>query len=226
MKRIGYSVILSIILLTLAFAPVLADTPTPGPTATATTYPTPTTVPTPSASFKVNTSGITVLVAPDGSKYTVSGGVVTLPTNQTWYADLIANGTLSLATVASQTITTLTATTGNITTVNATTVKTAALNNTGSSYVDTSVITTSLSLGGIAFTGAMKYGRALSVSDGSTIAHGLGATPTMCIVSPEHTSTFSQTLSIRLIGPTYITVSIGGIGAVTTLTAVDWMCGK
>lgn len=87
MKRIIVSLLLVIMLLSLG-APVYAQTPTTTPTQT--TTPTATTAAT--VRFAVR-SGINVVVDPNGTKYWVTNGVVDIPQG-TWYAPLIADGTL------------------------------------------------------------------------------------------------------------------------------------
>ena len=85
---------------------------------------------------------------------------------------------------------------------------------------------TTLKIASVAFTGAIKYGRTLAVTDGMTITHGMGATPSSCTITPEYTGTFTQSVYTGSFDSTLITVSLKGTGAVTTLTAVDWFCGK
>jgi len=89
MKRICVSLLLVVLLLFVAI-PAYAQTPTSTSTPTAT----PTATPVPTARFAVR-SGINVVIDPNGTKYWVVDGVVDLPVG-TWYAPLIANGTLTL----------------------------------------------------------------------------------------------------------------------------------
>lgn len=89
MKRTIVSLLLAVLLLLVAL-PAYAQTPTP--TATPTSTPTPT--PLPTVRFAVR-AGINLVVDPNGTKYWVEDGVVDLPVG-TWYAPLIANGTLTL----------------------------------------------------------------------------------------------------------------------------------
>lgn len=89
MKRICVSLLLVVLLLFVAI-PAYAQTPT----STATSTATPTSTPVPTARFAVR-SGINVVIDPNGTKYWVVDGVVDLPVG-TWYAPLIANGTLTL----------------------------------------------------------------------------------------------------------------------------------
>lgn len=89
MKRTIVALLLVVLLLLVAL-PAYAQTPTP--TATPTLTPTPT--PLPTVRFAVRT-GINLVVDPNGTKYWVVDGLVDLPVG-TWYAPLIANGTLTL----------------------------------------------------------------------------------------------------------------------------------
>ncbi len=89
MKRICVSLLLVVLLLFVAI-PAYAQTPTSTSTPTAT----PTATPVPTARFAVR-SGINVVIDPNGTKYWVVDGVVDLPVG-TWYAPLLANGTLTL----------------------------------------------------------------------------------------------------------------------------------
>lgn len=89
MKRICVSLLLVVLLLFVAI-PAYAQTPTSTSTPTAT----PTATPVPTARFAVR-SGINVVIDPNGTKYWVVDGVVDLPVG-TWYAPLLANGTLAL----------------------------------------------------------------------------------------------------------------------------------
>lgn len=88
MKRIFGSLLL-VLLLQIALS---AYAQTPVPTATPTSVPTATPVPT--MLFSVR-PGINVVIDPNGIKYWVVDGTVELPVG-TWYAPLIANGTLTL----------------------------------------------------------------------------------------------------------------------------------
>jgi len=78
-------------------------------------------------------------------------------------------------------------------------------------------VTPTLSIGGVAFSGASKWGYSASQANLSTITHGLGVTPTACIVTPK-TATISAT--VEAIGTTVFTVSVGATGP------VFWMCGQ
>lgn len=89
MKRMIIALLLVVLLLLVAL-PAYAQTPTP--TATPTLTPTPT--PLPTVRFAVR-AGINLVVDPNGTKYWVKDGIVDLPVG-TWYAPLIANGTLTL----------------------------------------------------------------------------------------------------------------------------------
>lgn len=84
----------------------------------------------------------------------------------------------------------------------------------------------SLTLGGVAQTGAIKYGTQSSVITGTTIAHGIGTTPTVFILDDDgvHSTYFSQTLYHFGCNVTSCTVGVTA-GTVTTFT-VDWMAAK
>jgi hypothetical protein len=76
-------------------------------------------------------------------------------------------------------------------------------------------ITSTLSQGGVSFTGPLKYGTAATYASGARIAHGFATTPTMCMLWPaEITAT--------------LTITTTGFSSDTAVhsTPIMWMCGK
>ncbi len=80
-----------------------------------------------------------------------------------------------------------------------------------------------ISMSGATFTGPIKYGSASNVISGTTIAHGMGTTPTWCALTPS--------------GHVTATYNVGALGAVsvTVYSLVEqnppavtmlWTCGK
>ena len=84
----------------------------------------------------------------------------------------------------------------------------------------------SLTLNGVAQTGAIKYGTQAIVISGTTIAHGIGTTPTMFTVDNDglQATTFTQTLYHGNCNVTSCTVYVTQ-GSVATYT-IDWVAGK
>lgn len=86
-----------------------------------------------------------------------------------------------------------------------------------------SVTTTYLAINGVQVSGAYKYGTATAVSTGTTIAHGLGTTPTIALVqmkgAPTATTFFLWAMSTNA---TSITVGASGAGAVSA----NWFVGQ
>ena len=88
-------------------------------------------------------------------------------------------------------------------------------------------LTGTLTLESVAFSGPVVFGTATSVVTGTTIAHGLGTTPTVAIVTAEHlTPIFTNTVYILSTDSTSITIGIGHTTGVTTIDTVHWMAGK
>lgn len=81
----------------------------------------------------------------------------------------------------------------------------------------------SLVVGGVAQSGAVRYGTATSVVTGTLIAHGLGVTPTSVVVSAQ--GIFTQTVGILATNATSFTVAFGTAQA-GTVTTLNWMAGK
>ena len=84
----------------------------------------------------------------------------------------------------------------------------------------------SLTVGGVAQTGAIKYGTQSAVISGTTIAHGVGTTPTVFMVEVDgiQVAALTQTLYHGGCNVTSCTVYLTQ-GSVTTFT-VDWLAGK
>jgi hypothetical protein len=97
-------------------------------------------------------------------------------------------------------VTTANITTGNVTTANI----------------------TNLNQNGYANACAFTAGEASNVISGTTIAHGLGITPTLVQLTPEYSGNFTQTVYLKAHDAVSITVGISA-GSVTTVTSVYWM---
>ena len=84
----------------------------------------------------------------------------------------------------------------------------------------------SLTVGGVAQSGAIKYGTQSGVISGTTIAHGIGTTPTVFIVQNDgiRAATFTQTLYHGGCDVTSCTVYFTQ-GSITN-TVIDWFAGK
>lgn len=84
----------------------------------------------------------------------------------------------------------------------------------------------SLTVGGVAQSGAIKYGTQSGVISGTTIAHGIGTTPTVFVVQNDgiRAATFTQTVYHGACDVTSCTVYLTQ-GSITT-TVVDWVAGK
>ncbi len=83
--------------------------------------------------------------------------------------------------------------------------------------------TTGLAIGTTSFTGALKYGYSASVIDGTTIAHGMGTTPTVVILTPYTVSLpLTGTVFVRNTGPISFTVGM----TPSQNLALYWLAGK
>ena len=84
----------------------------------------------------------------------------------------------------------------------------------------------SLTVGGVAQSGAIKYGTQSGVISGTTIAHGIGTTPTVFVVQNDgiRAATFTQTLYHGGCDVTSCTVYFTQ-GSITN-TVIDWFAGK
>lgn len=80
-------------------------------------------------------------------------------------------------------------------------------------------------IGGVAQSGAVRYGLASNVISGTTVAHGFGTTPTMFMAQNYgvQAATFTQTLYGGGCNVTSCTIYLSS-GSVTTVTAA-WMAG-
>lgn len=83
-----------------------------------------------------------------------------------------------------------------------------------------------LTLEAIAFSGPIVFGAASAVVTGTTIAHGLGITPTSIALTPAYAGAFTNTVYVRAADATNITVGLGYTTGVTTVTTVYWFAGK
>ncbi len=84
-----------------------------------------------------------------------------------------------------------------------------------------------LTVNGLQQSGAVKYGTASTVITGTTIAHGLGITPTVFLVQSAvgQATTFTQT--IYGFGCNTLSCTVGvSSGSVITFTTVHWIAGK
>ena len=83
-----------------------------------------------------------------------------------------------------------------------------------------------VTINGVTQAGAIKYGTQASVISGTTIAHGVGTTPTMFMVADEgpHSTYYTQTLYHYACNVTSCTIGITP-GTVATFT-VDWIAAK
>jgi len=85
----------------------------------------------------------------------------------------------------------------------------------------TTATVTSLRLNGVNFSGPIRFGNVANAVDGTTIAHGLGTTPTSVLLTAQGTVTASP--YVKEVGP--ISITVGIIGTDGSMT-VNWMAGK
>ena len=90
---------------------------------------------------------------------------------------------------------------------------------------DTVAATSTLTLESVAFSGPITFGAEANATDGVTIAHGLGTTPTVVSVTPYYATALTQTVWVSAADDTSFTLEIEP-GSVTTLTNVYWFAGK
>lgn len=85
----------------------------------------------------------------------------------------------------------------------------------------------SLSIGSVAQTGAVRSGSASTVISGTTIAHGIGTTPTAFFLTPGYAaaSVYTQTLFPHGCNTTSCTVGVSS-GSVATFTLVYWLAQR
>jgi len=82
-------------------------------------------------------------------------------------------------------------------------------------------LTDTLTLESVAFSGPVTFGSASSCVDGTTIAHGLGTTPAVVLLTPY--SAVTATVYVKATDATNITVGlVGSVGEVD----VYWLAGK
>lgn len=86
-----------------------------------------------------------------------------------------------------------------------------------------------ISLNGVALSGPTRYGTATNVVSGTTLAHGLGTTPTVFMLqnATAQAATYTQTLyaPLSLCNTVSCTVNVSQ-GSVVTFTTVQWQAGK
>lgn len=93
---------------------------------------------------------------------------------------------------------------------------------------DDTTLSGDLSLEGIVFSGPVTFGTATNVISGTTIAHGLGVTPTVALVASQvitGPATLTQTVYILSTNTTSITVGLS-MGSLSTIPVVNWIAGK
>ena len=84
-----------------------------------------------------------------------------------------------------------------------------------------------LTLDSVAFTGPIVFGTSTSAINGTLIAHGLGTTPTVVLLSPQFTgNNISQTAYITASNATSFTVGLGYATGVLTIPTLHYMAGK
>lgn len=177
-----------------------------------------------------------------GDSYTVTDGLVSLPYTATWAADMVAAGILERVGAPSAnlyyggnalrvaTSGTLDIQSGAVLSINAP-IRTdlavsGTLNVVGAVTVTNDIVVTGmLTLEGLAFSGPVVFGNASGVVSGTTIAHGLGTTPTAAALAPSYLGAFTNTIYVLATDATSITVALGYSEGVTT-TDVYWFAGK
>jgi hypothetical protein len=182
-------------------------------------------------------SGGEIEVQSGGTLDVQSGASITLSGYVTSSVDsLIVNGTaiISDAATLSSTLTTAgAATVGSLTTAGAATMgslTTAGAGSVGSLTVngatvlsDAVTLSSTLTLEEVAFSGPVRFGSATVVT-GTSIAHGLGVTPTAVVISPLYDGALTQTFYVMSADNISITIGLE-TGSITT-TTVYWMAGR
>jgi len=84
--------------------------------------------------------------------------------------------------------------------------------------------TSSFATDGLAFSGPIRFGSASTVVTGTTIAHGVGATPSSVMLTSGHAFTEEVSIFVAALDGTNITV--GMYPTTNTLDTVYWMAGK
>lgn len=98
---------------------------------------------------------------------------------------------------------------------------TGDITQTGDQTVTGDISSTTLSVGGYPFNGAIRFGVVASAPNGVTVTHGFGVTPTAVLLTAS--ATITQPLWVSAIATTTFTIGTpGGI----TVTNVYWMAGK
>ncbi len=86
-----------------------------------------------------------------------------------------------------------------------------------------------VTIGGVTQSGAMRYGTASNVVSGTTIAHGIGTTPTlfMPMNATAQATTFTQTIfaPASLCNTVSCTIYVSQ-GSIVTFTTVEWWAAK
>lgn len=77
----------------------------------------------------------------------------------------------------------------------------------------------------VTVSGPVRFGTASNVVTGTTIAHGIGTTPTSVILTPQYNGALTQSLYVMSTDATNITVGLES-GSVVTVTTVNWLAGK
>jgi len=100
----------------------------------------------------------------------------------------------------------------------------AYTNSTGDIALNGNVgVTGTLTLESVAFSGPVRFGSATSVVSGTTIAHGLGITPTVALLTPGATGGYTATVYILASNAVSITI---GVQDGVTVPTLYWLAGK
>jgi hypothetical protein len=75
---------------------------------------------------------------------------------------------------------------------------------------------------GVASTGPVIFGSQINATDGTTVTHGLGTTPTIVLVTPV-TASLTGTVFVEAVNSTVFTI---GVESADTGLRVDWLVGK
>jgi len=81
-----------------------------------------------------------------------------------------------------------------------------------------------LTLESVVLSGPVTFGTATTVISGTTIAHGIGTTPTVVLLTPQDAGGYTTTVPYVLATDT-ISITIGVADSVT-LETLHWMAGK
>lgn len=97
----------------------------------------------------------------------------------------------------------------------------------------TLTVTGNTTLGGtltfesVAMSGPLTFGAVSAVVTSTAIAHGLGTTPTVVLLTPQHSSDiFTNVVYVLISDTSTITVGLGYTGGVQTVDILHWMAGK